>query len=74
LDIRDISKTELLAADEVFITGTSKGLVPVVRVDGGVIAEGRPGARTRRLMSELKRYTDKRLNSDSKAAEPPQAL
>jgi branched-chain amino acid aminotransferase len=44
--------TELLAADEVFITGTSKGLVPVVQVDDGVIADGRPGQRTRQLMAE----------------------
>lgn len=60
IDMRDISRTELLAADEVFITGTSKGLVPVVQVDDGVIADGRPGLRTRQLMAEMKRHTEKR--------------
>ena len=60
IDLRDISRTELLAADEVFITGTSKGLVPVVQVDDGVIADGRPGHRTRQLMAEMKRHTEKR--------------
>lgn len=59
IDIRDISRTELLAAEEVFITGTSKGLVPVVRVDAGIIGDGRPGKRTRRLMEALKRHTEK---------------
>ncbi len=58
IDIRDISRTELMAADEVFITGTSKGLVPVVQVDDGVIADGRPGQRTRELMARMKRHTE----------------
>jgi branched-subunit amino acid aminotransferase/4-amino-4-deoxychorismate lyase len=40
IEIRDISRTELMAADEIFITGTSKGIVPVVQVDDGVIADG----------------------------------
>ena len=60
VDMRDISRAELLAADEVFITGTSKGLVPVVQVDDGTIADGRPGQRTRQLMAEMKRYTEQR--------------
>ena len=58
VDIRDISRSELLAADEVFITGTSKGLVPVVKVDDGIIGSGRPGENTRRLMAEMKRHTE----------------
>ena len=57
IDVRDISRTELFAADEVFITGTSKGLVPVVRVDDRVIGDSRPGQRTRRMMAEMKRHT-----------------
>lgn len=60
IDIRDISRAELLAADEMFITGTSKGLVPVVQVDDGIIAEGRPGQRTQQLMAEMKRHTEER--------------
>lgn len=57
VDMRDITRTELLAADEVFITGTSKGLVPVVQVDEGVIGDGRPGPRTRQLMAALRQHT-----------------
>jgi branched-chain amino acid aminotransferase len=60
IEIRDIAKTELLAAEEVFITGTNKGLVPVVQVDADIIADGRPGESTRRLMAELKRHTEGR--------------
>jgi branched-chain amino acid aminotransferase len=59
IDIRDISRQELVTTDEVFITGTSKGLVPVIRIDADIIGDGRPGKKTRRLMEELKHHTAK---------------
>ena len=59
VEIRDITLSELTAADEVFITGTNKGLVPVVQVDRSVIGDGSPGPGTRRLMEKLKQHTQK---------------
>jgi branched-chain amino acid aminotransferase len=53
IEIRDLTLDELLAADEVFITGSGKGLVPVVQIDAGVIGDGRPGPVTRGLMADL---------------------
>jgi D-alanine transaminase len=44
-----MSLAELLAADELFITSTTNDVMPVVRVDGRVIGDGRPGGVTRRL-------------------------
>ncbi|WP_024821357.1 aminotransferase class IV [Aminobacterium mobile] len=41
--------TELSEADEAFITGTVKEVVPVVRVGDQVIGNGKPGEITRRL-------------------------
>ncbi len=55
VQVRDLDRRELLEADEVFITGTNKGLVPVVKVDDKVIGTGRPGKRTGKLMQELAR-------------------
>lgn len=55
-DLRDIRKTELLQADELFITGSSKGLVPVVNVDGTTIGSGKPGPRTQTVMKRLDNY------------------
>jgi len=54
----DISETplpleKLLTADEVFITGTNKGVVPVVKIDDALIGDGRPGPNTRVLMTAL---------------------
>ncbi|MEJ2156071.1 MAG: aminotransferase class IV [Desulfobacteraceae bacterium] len=56
VEIRDLPKGELLAAQEVFITGTNKGLVPVVQVDDQVIGSGRPGPVTRDLIRLLDQY------------------
>ncbi len=53
IDIRDIRRAELLTADEIFITGTNKGMVPVVQVDATTIGDGRPGPRTRQMIQEL---------------------
>lgn len=44
----------LMAADEVFLTGTVTEVLPVVRVDGQVIGNGQPGALTRRLYGLLR--------------------
>ncbi|MBT8338803.1 MAG: branched-chain amino acid aminotransferase [Desulfatitalea sp.] len=53
VDIRDLPLAELLTAQEVFLTGTNKGLLPVVQVDDTTIADGVPGPRTRRIMKAL---------------------
>lgn len=50
VEVRDLALKEVTAADEVFITGTNKGVLPVVQVDDRRIGDGRPGARTRQLM------------------------
>jgi D-alanine transaminase len=43
------SVSELLAADEVFVTGTTVEVCPVKSVDGRRIKDGKPGPVTRRL-------------------------
>ncbi len=55
--IRDLPSAELKAAQEVFITGTNKGLVPVVQVDDTVIGDGRPGPRTKKIIALLETHT-----------------
>lgn len=55
-ELRDLSREEMLLADEVFLTGTSKGLVPVVQVDDTKIGRGVPGETTRQLMKLLAEY------------------
>jgi branched-chain amino acid aminotransferase len=54
IDICDLTRDELLRAQEVFITGTNKGLVPVVQIDETIIGDGRPGRVTRSIMVALR--------------------
>ena len=58
VDIRNIGRDELLTADEVFITGTNKVIVPVIQVDEAAIGDSRPGPRTRKLMDALNAQID----------------
>jgi len=46
---KGIPLNDLMAADEVFLTGTTAEILPVVKVDGKKIGDGRPGGTTRRL-------------------------
>jgi D-alanine transaminase len=50
---RIIQKRELEDANEVFVTGTTSDVTPVVRIDGHPVATGAPGPVTRRLQAAL---------------------
>jgi len=58
---QDVSKEELFSADEVFLTASNKGIVPVVAVDGKTIGGGTPGPLTQKLLGKyqdfMKNYT-----------------
>ena len=46
---------DLFGADEVFLTSTTREIVPIVRVDNRVIANGVPGPLTLRLLDAYRR-------------------
>jgi branched-subunit amino acid aminotransferase/4-amino-4-deoxychorismate lyase len=54
----DITVEELRSADEMFITGSAKHILPIVMVDGTTIGTGEPGMMTRRLMHIYHTYRD----------------
>lgn len=53
------TRHELYSADEVFLTGTACEVVPVVRIDNRVIADGKPGKNTIALTKAFKKITVK---------------
>lgn len=53
VELRDLPAEEALAADEVFISTTAGGLIPITRIDRQVIGTGTPGPATQKLQ---KRY------------------
>jgi len=59
----------LARADEAFLTSTLKGVLPIRRVDGWPIREGRPGPLTRRIAA----LYDALTQDETKAASTPEA-
>ena len=53
---KNLSLTELYAADEVFTSGTMGELTPVLEADGRVIGSGAAGPMTRRLQELHRQY------------------
>lgn len=51
---QDILPSDLYKADETFLTNTSLEIMPVARIDGKLIGDGRPGEITRRLLVEYR--------------------
>lgn len=50
---RDVRLQELRTAKEVFITSTTKNIIPIISVDSALIASGAPGAVTQQLAALL---------------------
>ena len=53
---RNLSLTELYAADEAFTTGTMGELTPILEADGRTVGDGKPGAMTKRLQALHRDY------------------
>jgi branched-chain amino acid aminotransferase len=57
--------SDLADADEAFITGTLKDVLPVVRVGDTVIGSGKPGPVSARLLRLLREYRERRLANNN---------
>jgi branched-subunit amino acid aminotransferase/4-amino-4-deoxychorismate lyase len=58
IDTRDVAVNELDAADEAFMTSTTKQVVPVVQIDEWRLSGGAVGERTKRIMALFRNYVD----------------
>ena len=57
LQLRDIAEAEVRAADELWVTSSSKEVFPIVKLDGQPIGDGKPGpmfGRMHRLYQDFK--------------------
>lgn len=48
---------DVYIADECFLTGTAAEIIPVVKVDGRIIGDGKPGNITLKLLDEFRKLT-----------------
>ena len=53
----NLTRYDIYTADEMFLTGTAAEMVPVVKVDGRLIGDGKPGPVTGRLLEAFRGVT-----------------
>src|ERR1700737_4837617 len=53
----DVTRHDVFTADECFLTGTAAELIPVIKADGRVIGNGKPGSITARLIARFRELT-----------------
>ncbi len=58
---RDITRSELVMSDEIFLTGTAAEITPIILMDSKKIGNGKPGDLTKKLMLE---YSDIVMNNN----------
>jgi D-alanine transaminase len=56
---RSLLKSELGQIDELFLTGTTSEVLPITKVDGQPVGNGRPGAVTLKLVEEYRREIER---------------
>jgi len=67
IETRNVSAEEIRKADEVFISSTAGGIMPITKIDGRLLCDGSPGPITLKLH---KQYWD--LHQDSRYSSPVQ--
>jgi len=53
----NLTRHDLFNADECFLTGTGAEIVPVVKIDGRLIGNGKPGHITQKLVAQYRALT-----------------
>jgi branched-chain amino acid aminotransferase len=53
----DFTRHDIFVADECFLTGTAAEIVPVVKADGRIIGNGKPGPITTRIVARFRDMT-----------------
>lgn len=62
---REIAEAELAAADEIWITSSSKEVIPATRLNGANVGDGRPGPCWRRMFDYYQEYKNRLIAGDA---------
>jgi D-alanine transaminase len=68
LEFRDVTEAEVRAADEVWVTSSSKEVLAIVELDGRKIADGKPGPVFRRMHQLYQEFKQKVMRSGKREA------
>ena len=64
MEERDITESELRNADEVWMTSSTKEILPITSLDGQAVADGKPGAMHARMLDIYRQYKDRFRNGE----------
>ncbi|MEO7165659.1 MAG: branched-chain-amino-acid transaminase [Spartobacteria bacterium] len=53
----DLTRHDIYVADEAFLTGTAAEVIPMIKVDGRIIGNGKPGEVTNRTITRFRELT-----------------
>ena len=70
LEFRDIREAEVRAADEIWVTSSSKEVLAVVRLDGAPVGDGRPGPLFRRMYRLYQDFKQKVMRAGRRESLP----
>jgi len=68
LEIREIAETEVRAADEIWVTSSSKEVLAIVRLDGSAVGAGKPGPVFRRMHELYQEFKEKVMRAGKERA------
>jgi D-alanine transaminase len=68
LQFRDIPEAEVRAADEIWVTSSSKEVLAIVELDGQRVGEGRPGPVFRRMHQLYQEFKQKVMRAGKREA------
>jgi len=68
LEFREIAEAEVRAADEIWVTSSSKEILAIVSLDGRRIGDGRPGPLFRRLYELYQEFKRKVMRAGKREA------
>jgi D-alanine transaminase len=68
LEFREIPESEVRAADEIWVTSSSKEILAIVSLDGGKIGDGKPGPQFRRMYELYQEFKRKVMRAGKREA------
>ena len=68
LEVRDVAEAEVRAADEIWLTSSSKEILAVVALDGKPVGDGKPGPLFRRAWQGYQEFKSKVMRKEAVSA------
>ena len=68
IEFRDVGESEVRAADEVWLTSSSKEILAVVTLDGKPVGEGRPGPLFRKAYAGYQEFKARVMRKEAVSA------